>query len=636
MAFPIDLGAFQRVALDPAVPSLSDAQRAQLQRNIQLCRDSIVFFTAVAEAKGLGGHTGGPYDIVPELLIADGMMHGPAAAAIVPICFDEAGHRVAIQYLLSVLRGHMAAERLLRYREAGAQLPGHPERGLTPGVAFSSGRLGHLWPFVNGVAMAHPDKAVMLFGSDGSQMEGNDAEAARMAVAQRLELKLLIDDNDVTISGHPSQYMPGYDLARTLAGHGLQVDVGQGEDLDALHARMCRALQLKGPVALINKRTMATGLTGLEGSPKAHDVIKAKLAAPYLAARGHAEAVRYLESLSAGKRPKSFRGIGPGEWGKNREIFGAALVQVLGNLSAEQRARVRVFDNDLEGSCGLVHVRKAFPELYVEGGVMERGNYSAAAGFGMEPGSQGVFATFSAFLEMLISEITMARLNEANVLAHFSHAGVDDMADNTCHFGVNNFFADNGLPEGDHTRLYFPADQHQMRAVVERVFGDPGLRFVFSTRSPVPDILGADGKLRFGDDYRFEPGKDDVIRTGSAGYVVSYGEMVFRALDAVERLREQGLDVGLIHKPTLNLIDEDALALAGKSPFVLLVESQNRNTGLGVRYGTWLLRRGYSPRYDHLGTTRSGVGGLWEQLPHQGLDPDHIAERVRKLAGSGV
>jgi len=34
---------------------------------------------------------------------------------------------------------------------------------------------------------------------------------------------------------------------------------------------------------------------------------------------------------------------------------------------------------------------------------------------------------------MVVSEITMARLNYANVLAHFSHAGVDDMADNTCH-----------------------------------------------------------------------------------------------------------------------------------------------------------------------------------------------------------
>jgi transketolase N-terminal domain/subunit len=80
----------------------------------------------------------------------------------------------------------------LHYREANSKLPGHPELGLTPGVKFSSGRLGHMWPLVNGVALANRDKAVFCLGSDGSQQEGNDAEAARLAVAQRLNVKLLI------------------------------------------------------------------------------------------------------------------------------------------------------------------------------------------------------------------------------------------------------------------------------------------------------------------------------------------------------------------------------------------------------------------------------------------------------------
>ena len=35
-----------------------------------------------------------------------------------------------------------------------------------------------------------------------------------------------------------------------------------------------------------------------------------------------------------------------------------------------------------------------------------------------------------------------------NVLAHFSHTGVDDMADNTCHFGINTMFADGGVKPG--------------------------------------------------------------------------------------------------------------------------------------------------------------------------------------------
>jgi transketolase len=108
----------------------------------------------------------------------------------VPIFFDEAGHRVATQYLLSALNGKIPAAHLKNYRVGHAHLPGHPELGCTPGVEFSSGRLGHMWPMVNGVAMANPGKVAICLGSDGSQMEGNDSEAARLAVAQGLNVKV--------------------------------------------------------------------------------------------------------------------------------------------------------------------------------------------------------------------------------------------------------------------------------------------------------------------------------------------------------------------------------------------------------------------------------------------------------------
>src|SRR5215510_12564618 len=154
--FPIDLSALQPLKLDPAVASLSDTQKATLEHNIQLCRDAIVFFTALAGAKGLSGHTGGAYDTVPEVMIVRAFIAN--GTPIVPIIYDEAGHRVATQYLLSVLDGHMPAEKLLHYREFDSGLPGHPEKGLTPGVEFSSGRLGHLWAFCNGVALANPTR----------------------------------------------------------------------------------------------------------------------------------------------------------------------------------------------------------------------------------------------------------------------------------------------------------------------------------------------------------------------------------------------------------------------------------------------------------------------------------------------
>ena len=105
--------------------------------------------------------------------------------------------------------------------------------------------------------------------------------------------------------------------------------------------------------------------------------------------------------------------------------------------------------------------------------------------------------------------------------------------------------------------LYFPADAAQMTAVVNRVFFERGLRFIFSTRSKVPYILKEDGSKFFDDDYKFIPGKDEIIAEGKAGYVVSFGELLYRSWDAVLRCREQGLDVGLINKPTLNVVDEE-------------------------------------------------------------------------------
>jgi len=635
--FPIPLSQYSALPLDPKKTTLTAEQRETLQKNIEICRDAIIFFTAIADAKGLGGHTGGPYDTVPEVCIMHSFMkHAEAGGTpdVLPIFFDEAGHRVATQYLMAALEGELPVEKLYHYREYLSHLPGHPERGFTPGVKFSSGRLGHMWPFVNGVAIANPGKVVFMLGSDGSQMEGDDAEAARLAVSQNLNLKILIDDNDVTIAGHPSNYMPGYSVAKTLEGHGLKIDIGDGEDLDSLYARMCAAVTADGPIALINRRKMCVGIKGLEGSAHGHDVIKVSLAKEYLTARGRTEAVEYLNNVKKGPSGPSYEGSCSKNVGKNRDLFGKFLNEILDGMPEAQRvASVRVFDCDLEGSCGLNHVRAAHPEVFVRGGIMERGNFSAAAGFGYEAGKQGVFATFSAFLEMIVSEITMARLNQANVLSHFSHAGCDDMADNTCHFGLNNMFAANGLPdEGrDTTRLYFPADQHQFKACLTKIYGEAGLRFIFSTRSGVPDLLNEEGGRVYGDDYKFVAGRDDVIREGKDGYIVSFGETVYRSLDAAIKLKAQGINVGVICKATLNVYDEDMMAKLAKSPMVLVAESFNVTTGLGSRFGTELLKRGFAGRYNNIGTHREGSGGLWQQMGHQGIDTDGIQSAVKAL-----
>lgn len=631
-----------------------------------------VFFTACGSASGYGGHTGGAYDTVPEVMLMDAFFRS-RPDAFVPTFFDEAGHRVATQYLMSVLRGEMPAERLVEYRRGHAHLPGHPELGMTPGVEFSSGRLGHLWPYVNGVAMAEPSRAVFCLGSDGSQMEGNDAEAARLAVLKGLNVKLVVDDNDVTIAGHPSTYMKGYNVENTLRGHGMKVEIVKGEDLNDLFRALRNAVTTTGPYAVVVKRSMCPGIKSIEGTTHGHDVrifspplspidtahgyshrrtnnarcshkqaIAKDKALQYLSRRADEEtaesrsgllaAVTHLQNVKKTSDPYGTYLGSDGSSGSNRNVFGQTVVKIMNRMTAQEKANVLCIDSDLEGSVGFKHIRAAHADRYVKSGIMERGNLSACAGFGMKKGRQGIFATFAAFLEMCTSEITMARLNRSNLLCHFSHSGSDWMADNTCHFGLNNLFADNGLDDQYETKLYFPCDPTQMEACVERVFHDEGMRFVFSVRSKLPKILKEDGKTPFyGDGYKFVPCKDELIRDGTDGFIVSFGDAVYRAVDAVERLKKSGISVGLVNKSTLNVVDEEMMRKIGKSPFVLVVEPLSKRTGLGSKFGTWLLERGLSPKFGRIGVHREGCGGLWEHAYHQGYDSVSIQKKIKSM-----
>merc|ERR1719407_309053 len=527
--------------------------------------------------------------MVPEVCLLDAMFK-TKPENFVSTFFDEAGHRVATQYLMSALNGFISPEELMGYRRPG--MPGHPELE-TPGVEFSSGRLGHVLPQVVGVALGNPGKNVIMLGSDGSNMEGNNAEAARLAVAQNLNVKMIVDD---------------------------------------IYAAIQEAMNTEGPIAVVIHRKMAPGIGELEGQTHAHDAIPVKDAIAYLKKRDIPAAIEMIEAVPKTADPYEYKGTGKYE--SLRGAVAEAMCTELAKMSAEERKeRVISIDSDLEGSTGANKIRQNFPEMHVQSGIMERGNFSACAGFGREEGKQGLFSTFCAFSEMVISEITHARLNNSNVLSHFSHSGVDGMADNTCHFGINPFFCDNGLEGQQASPLYFPAEKFQADKMMEKIFWDPGLRFVFSLRSPVPQLLDEAGKPYYTDSYEFVRGKDDVLLEGKDGYIIAFGDALYRANDAAQRLRASGIDVGLINKSTLNILDEETTKKVGSTGFALVVEPLSSKTGVGAKYGYWLAKLGLPkmPLFDNIGINKGGEGGLWEHAYEQGYDSASIQAAVKKL-----
>jgi transketolase C-terminal domain/subunit len=79
------------------------------------------------------------------------------------------------------------------------------------------------------------------------------------------------------------------------------------------------------------------------------------------------------------------------------------------------------------------------------------------------------------------------------------------------------------------------------------------------------------------------------------------------------------------------VVDPQMMKTLSTSAFVLVAEGWNVKTGLGSRFGSYLLQAGFKGSYNHIGTNREGSGGLWQQMGHQGLDSDGIAKSIRAL-----
>ena len=58
------------------------------------------------------------------------------------------------------------------------------------------------------------------------------------------------------------------------------------------------------------------------------------------------------------------------------------------------------------------------------------------------------------------------------------------------------------------------------------------------------------------------------------------------------------------------VVDSDMMSKLATAPFVLVVEGRNVKTGLGSRFGSYLLEAGFARRYRHLGTNREAIEAL--------------------------
>jgi transketolase len=257
----------------------------------QLCVNTLRFLAVDAVQKANSGHPGLPLGAAPMAyqLWTRFLKHNPAN----PAWFDRdrfvlsAGHGSMLLYGLLHLTGYgLSLDEIKRFRQWGSLTPGHPERGLTPGVEVSTGPLGQ--GFGNGVGMAiaeahlaarynRPgfpiiDHFSYLIASDGDLMEGVASEAASLAGHLRLgKLICLYDDNRVTLSASTDICFTE-DRAARFEAYGWQVQtVPDGNDLEAIGRALESArAELQRPSIIMVRTHIGYGSPGKQDSFEAH------------------------------------------------------------------------------------------------------------------------------------------------------------------------------------------------------------------------------------------------------------------------------------------------------------------------------------------------------------------------------
>jgi transketolase len=252
--------------------------------------NTIRFLSVDAVQKANSGHPGLPMGTAPfaYVLWTCFLKHNPSN----PKWFDRdrfvlsAGHGSMLLYSLLYLTGYdLSLEQIKHFRQWGSMTPGHPERGLTPGVETTTGPLGQ--GFGNGVGMAiaeaflaarynrpgHKiiDHYTYSIVSDGDLLEGVAAEAASLAGHLRLgKLIYLYDNNHITLSAATDLTFTE-DVKNRFDAYGWHTQsVDDGNNLEAVERAIRTAQKNKERPSLILVQTHLG-----YGSPHKQDTFEA-------------------------------------------------------------------------------------------------------------------------------------------------------------------------------------------------------------------------------------------------------------------------------------------------------------------------------------------------------------------------
>ena len=261
------------------------------------------------------------------------------------------------------------------------------------------------------------------------------------------------------------------------------------------------------------------------------------------------------------------------EFGDMRTAYGNALTEL-----GEQDKNIVVLGADTTDSLKTSGFGKHFPDRFFNVGIAEANLVSVAAGLAYS-GKTSFASTYAIFLpgrcvDQIRNSIAYPSRGEKkglNVKLVTSPGGLSVGPDGGSHQTIEDIAIMRVIPN---MKVLIPADATAVSKLTKNIAQIYGPFYMRMARSKVPTV--------YSNSQEFEIGKGITLRDGNDCTIAATGITVKMALDAAEKLQQDGISCRVIDCFTIKPIDKDILEKAARETGAIVTcEEHNIMGGFG-------------------------------------------------------
>jgi transketolase len=290
---------------------------------------------------------------------------------------------------------------------------------------------------------------------------------------------------------------------------------------------------------------------------------------------------------------------------------------------AKKDKDIMVVCTDSRGSAKLGTYPNELPEQFVEMGIAEQNAVTVSAGMSYIGKKVFVLGPASFYSTRSSEQVKVdVAYSHNNVTVIGISGGVSYGALGATHHSLQDIALMRAIPN---LTVEIPSDATQMRAVTAELLKAGRPTYIRIGRGPVPVLYSNGEDIRIGKANKWFAGHDAAV--------IACGQLVGRALEAAELLKEEGIQITVVDMHTIKPLDTEMIrSVAEECRCILTLEEHSIYGGLGGAVSEFVAQNVPVPM-KICGIPDEDVpnGTDAEVFRYYRLDPEGIAEKVKNL-----